>query len=127
MRASEFGAALTNWYSSAPPVPAVELADASAGVGAAVGHLSREPLVEVIVAVEDHVDPGGLEQRPHVAHERVRTVRSRAEQRMVPHRQRARRPLRFNSARTNSHCAELRPAGMFELSIRISQSPAMNE
>ncbi len=41
-----------------------ELADAVSGVGALVGVLRREAFIVVIVAVQDHVGVGRLQQLP---------------------------------------------------------------
>ena len=47
-----------------------ELADAPIAVHLAVGVLRSEALVVVIVAVDDHVDPGGVQRPPEGVHRR---------------------------------------------------------
>src|SRR5579884_858219 len=66
-----------------------ELADALRLVAQAVRRLRREALIEMIVAVEDDLDAGVVEDAPEIAHVGVEAVRARREQRMVPVRERA--------------------------------------
>ena len=59
------------------------------------------------MTVEDHFRACCFEQRPHVAHEQVRSAGAGGEERVMPDRHRAWRALRAaSSARANSHCGD---------------------
>src|SRR6478752_146708 len=101
-----------------------ELADAFRS-GLAVGILRREPLVVVVVPVDDDVDAAVVERVPDVQHVRrlaqVLPVRARAEHRDVPVGQHARRVMRRQVVLQPLHL--LRPAAGVDRAIQRDDVP----
>ena len=74
---------------SPPPVPTTISTMPAVRVAVAVRVLRREPLVVVVVAVQDEVGAGVVQDVPERRDRRVVAVLAAAEPRLVPHRERA--------------------------------------
>ncbi len=83
-RTSLLGRIASNEYQRYTARADRELPDAVRLVRPAVRILLREPLVEVVVAVDDHVHLGVVQDAPDLLHVPVFAVGSRREQRLVP-------------------------------------------